>query len=181
MVDRDQPYDPPQDTGAPDAVERDPAALSSAEDLDEDRLRVDPLEEGMDPPERWSAADRRGTTPWEQANPAPLDERLAEEEPDVQPTVPDADSGTPTAEGADVSEAAEPAGEAAAAEPTGDGPAYSADSALTGDMDADEEPDVPQGPDDLELERTSYDESLGTSADVAGGSVPHQIRTPPAE
>src|SRR3954452_3366392 len=51
-------YAAPQDTGLPDAVERDPAALNSAEDLDEDRLRLDPLEAGMDPPERWSAADK---------------------------------------------------------------------------------------------------------------------------
>jgi hypothetical protein len=76
-------YAAPQDTGLPDAVERDPAALNSAEDLDEDRLRLDPLEAGMDPPERWSAADKYGTTPYEQANPRPLTERLAEEQPDV--------------------------------------------------------------------------------------------------
>ena len=130
MVDRDQPYDPPQDTGAPDAVETDPAALSSAEDLDEDRLRVDPLERGMDPPEHWSGADRRGTTPWEQAHPAPLDERLAEEEPDVTPDTPDA-----------------------------------------GRRDADAQDD--------ELRRGSYDERLGTSADVAGGSMAEEVREPP--
>jgi hypothetical protein len=83
MTDPDQSYDAPQDTGLPDSAETDPAALSSAEDLDEDRLRVDPLEEGMDPPEHWSAADSYGTTPWEQRHPAPLDDRLAEEQPDV--------------------------------------------------------------------------------------------------
>jgi len=76
-------YAPPHDTGMPDPVERDPAALNSAEDLDEDRLRLDPLEAGMDPPERWSAADKYGMTPYEQAHPRPLGERLAEEEPDV--------------------------------------------------------------------------------------------------
>ncbi|HEX3648757.1 MAG TPA: hypothetical protein VHV49_10020 [Pseudonocardiaceae bacterium] len=136
MADRDQPYDPPQDTGTPDAVETDPAALNSAEGLDEDRLRVDPLEKGMDPPEHWSGADRRGTTPWEQANSAPVDERLAEEEPEVQP-------------------AREPA--------AADEPAWSADS--------DEELEPADHP--------SYDESLGTSADVAGGSVADEIRRPP--
>ncbi|MBW4720421.1 hypothetical protein [Saccharothrix obliqua] len=76
-------YAPPQDTGAPDAVETDPAALNSAEDLDEDRLRLDPLEAGMDPPEHWTAADKYGTTPYEQAHARPLDDRLAEEQPDV--------------------------------------------------------------------------------------------------
>ncbi|MFI9817743.1 hypothetical protein [Saccharothrix variisporea] len=76
-------YAAPQDTGAPDSVETDPAALNSAEDLDEDRLRADPLEAAMDPPERWSGADKYGTTPYEQAHPRPLDDRLAEEEPDT--------------------------------------------------------------------------------------------------
>ena len=75
-------YAAPQDTGAPDSVESDPAALSSAEDFDEDSLHVDPLEAGMDPPERWSGADKYGTTPYEQAHPRPLEDRLAEEEPD---------------------------------------------------------------------------------------------------
>jgi hypothetical protein len=82
MTEPNQPLDPPHDTGTPDAVETDPAALSSAEDLDEDRLRVDPLEQGMDPPEHWSGVTKYGMTPWEQAHPRPLGERLAEERPD---------------------------------------------------------------------------------------------------
>ncbi|MEU3275112.1 hypothetical protein ABZ639_30045 [Saccharomonospora sp. NPDC006951] len=64
-------------------VETDPAALSSAEDLDEDSLSLDPLEEGVEPPERWSAAQRSATTPSEQRRGETLDERLAEERPDV--------------------------------------------------------------------------------------------------
>jgi len=75
-----------------DAVETDAHATSSAEELDEDRLRLDPLEAGMDPPERWSGADRYGTTPYEQAHPRGLSERLSEEEPDVQ-GVPDGHGG----------------------------------------------------------------------------------------
>ncbi len=63
--------------------ETDPAALSAAEGLDEDELAVDPLEKGMDPPERWSEVDKYGMTPYEESHPRPLDERLAEEEPDV--------------------------------------------------------------------------------------------------
>jgi hypothetical protein len=66
-------------------VESDGAALSSAEELDEDQLRVDPLEEGMDPPEHWSGADKYGTTPYEQRHPRPIDDRLDEERPDVDP------------------------------------------------------------------------------------------------
>lgn len=73
---------PPQDTGEPDAVEQDPAALSSAEDLDEDRIGVDPLEQGREPQEDWSGADRWGTTPFEESQGENLDDRLAAERPD---------------------------------------------------------------------------------------------------
>lgn len=136
MADDEQPYPEPQDTGSPDAVETDPAALNSAEDLDEDRLRLDPLEAGMDPPEHWTAADKHGTTPWEQAHPPALEDRLAEEQPDV-PDVP-ARVGRPS----------------------------------------DQEP----GPtDEPPAEFRDYDEELGTSADVAGGSVAREIRTPEGE
>jgi hypothetical protein len=69
----------------PDQDEQDLVALSSAEGLDEDQLQVDPLEEGMDPPEHWSGADRYGTTPFEQSHGQDLDHRLREEEPDVTP------------------------------------------------------------------------------------------------
>jgi hypothetical protein len=129
MAEDEQPYD----AGSPDAVETDPAALSSAEDLDEDRLRLDPLEAGMDPPEHWTAADKYGTTPWEQAHPPALDDRLAEEQPD-----------TPA-----------PPGEPSDQEP---GPT-----------------------DELPAEFRDYDEELGTSADVAGGSMAREIRTPEGE
>jgi hypothetical protein len=73
----------------PDSVESDPAALNSAEDLDEDRLRVDPLEEGVEPPERYAFSDGFGTTPNEERDGKPLEDRLREERPDVQPEDPD--------------------------------------------------------------------------------------------
>jgi hypothetical protein len=92
MAPEDLPHDPTQETGMASAAEAEPAVLSSAEGLDEDELRVDPLEKGMDPPEHWSAADRYGTTPWEQTHPEPLDQRLAEEEPDVPVIEADAES-----------------------------------------------------------------------------------------
>jgi hypothetical protein len=85
MTDGIDPATPQQDTGPPDQVETDGAALSAAEDLDEDALGVDPLEEGMDPPEHWTEADKYGTTPYEQSHDRPLDERLAEEERDTRP------------------------------------------------------------------------------------------------
>jgi hypothetical protein len=42
----------------------------------------DPLDRGVVPPERWSAAMRFGTTAAEQEDGESLDQRLAEEEPD---------------------------------------------------------------------------------------------------
>jgi Family of unknown function (DUF5709) len=42
----------------------------------------DPLDRGVAPPERWSAAERFGTTANEQAEGESLDDLLAEEEPD---------------------------------------------------------------------------------------------------
>lgn len=68
----------------PDPAETDPEGLSSAEDLDEDRLRLDPLEAGMDPPEHWSAAMAHPTAREERTGES-LDERLAEEQPDAAP------------------------------------------------------------------------------------------------
>lgn len=44
---------------------------------------ADELDRGYSPREKYSAAQRYGNTPWEQAHPQPLDDRLAEEEPDV--------------------------------------------------------------------------------------------------
>ena len=78
-----QSFDPPEDTRMPNPLPTEATALSSAEELDEDQLRQDPLEEGMDPPERWSAEGKYGMTGWEQAHPAPLGQRLSEEQPDV--------------------------------------------------------------------------------------------------
>ncbi|GAA3464648.1 hypothetical protein ACFFSW_28705 [Saccharothrix longispora] len=73
-------YVPSQDTSE---AESDPAALNAAEDLDEDRIRKDPLEAGMDPPENWSGVTKYGMTPYEESHPRPLADRLAEEQPDV--------------------------------------------------------------------------------------------------
>lgn len=66
-------------------AESDPAALSAAEDLDEDRLRLDPLEDGMDPPEHWSPAMDQATTARAEREGRDLDERLREEQPDTEP------------------------------------------------------------------------------------------------
>jgi hypothetical protein len=49
----------------------------------------DPLDRGVAPPERWSAAIRYGTTAQEQNRGESLDQLLAEEEPDITPEIDD--------------------------------------------------------------------------------------------
>ena len=62
-----------------------PATMDSTEELDEDELGTDPLEGGLDAPDGWAEADRWGTTPREEREGESLDQRLREEEPDVEP------------------------------------------------------------------------------------------------
>ena len=62
--------------------------LSPSEGLDADEVRNDDGDEVVDPPEDWSAADKFGTTQREEQEGESLDERLAEEEPDVEPAEP---------------------------------------------------------------------------------------------
>ncbi|MBM9459708.1 hypothetical protein JK386_07315 [Nocardioides sp. zg-536] len=45
----------------------------------------DELDRGYSPPERYSAAQGYGNTPWEEAHPRPLEDRLKEEEPEPDP------------------------------------------------------------------------------------------------
>lgn len=66
-----------------DRESAEPETLDPSEALDEDELRVDPLEEGVEPPEHWSGADRFGTTPTEIREGESHAMRLAEEVPDV--------------------------------------------------------------------------------------------------
>lgn len=62
--------------------------LSPSEGLDADEVRNDDGDEVVDPPEDWSAADKFGTTQREEQEGESLNERLAEEEPDVEPAEP---------------------------------------------------------------------------------------------
>ncbi len=73
----------------PDPLGHDDDVLTQSETLDEDDMGVDPFEGGMDPAEGWSASDRYGTTALEQATDRPLTDRLEEERPDVNESVPD--------------------------------------------------------------------------------------------
>lgn len=57
--------------------------LNASESTDSDELRNDDGDIVVDPPERWSEADKFGVTPREEREGESLDQRLAEEEPDV--------------------------------------------------------------------------------------------------
>ena len=52
--------------------------------LDDDL--ADPMDRGYSPPEKWSAAQGYGNTPLEEELGETLDQRVAQEEPDVQPS-----------------------------------------------------------------------------------------------
>ncbi|WP_016933940.1 hypothetical protein [Rhodococcus sp. R1101] len=62
--------------------------LSPSEGLDADEVRNNDGDEVVDPPEGWSGADKFGTTQREEQEGESLDQRLAEEEPDVEPAEP---------------------------------------------------------------------------------------------
>ncbi|WP_019816409.1 hypothetical protein [Saccharomonospora saliphila] len=149
MSDGEDPVTPPQDTGMPDTAESDPAALSSAEDLDEDRLRVDPLEEGVEPPEHYSEATRYGMTPFEQQQGETLEQRVREEEPDT----------------------AEPA---APQRPVAATPADELDETVDHVTD---EPE-PVVPEEEPSDPNTPAVRRGQNADRAGGSVAEAVRTP---
>jgi hypothetical protein len=78
----------------PDETRHESADLEDYETQDsydtlDGRLGNDPLDRGVAPPERWSAAIRYGTTAEEQDRGESLDQLLAEEEPDIAPEVDD--------------------------------------------------------------------------------------------
>jgi hypothetical protein len=66
-----------------DSVEDD-GVLDASDSLDDDAVS-DPLDVGIEAADRWSGADRFGTTAAEQRAGESLEQHLAEEEPDVDP------------------------------------------------------------------------------------------------
>ncbi len=56
---------------------------SSGDSLVDDRGLKEPLDEGYSPPEKWSAGQRYGNTEFEESAGESLDQRLAQEVPDV--------------------------------------------------------------------------------------------------
>jgi hypothetical protein len=57
--------------------------LSPSESTDSDEVRNDDGDNVVTPPDGWSEADKFGMTPREEREGETLDDRLAEEEPDV--------------------------------------------------------------------------------------------------
>jgi hypothetical protein len=78
----DDAYDPSY--GLDDEDLEDDGVLDASDTLDGDP-GDDPLDAGYLPPDRWSAGERFGTTLAEEREGEPLDQLLAEEEPDVDP------------------------------------------------------------------------------------------------
>jgi len=58
---------------------------STGDSLVDDDRDVDPMEEGWNPPEKWSAAQGYGNTPLEEELGETLDQRLAQEIPEPDP------------------------------------------------------------------------------------------------
>jgi hypothetical protein len=123
-----------------------PESLSPSEALDEDELRVDPLEKGVEPPEHWSAADRYGTTPREIREGEPIEQRLAEEEPDAEP------------------------------EPVPDRPLAVTPATDLDETVEDAPPDFEQVTPDVDVPHRQADADPRDRADYAGGSVADAIR-----
>jgi hypothetical protein len=74
---------PNDDVDVPEQSEQ----LSQGEPYDtlEDRGVADVLDEGISPPEKWSPAQKFGNTAEEMREGETLEQRLAQEEPDVEP------------------------------------------------------------------------------------------------
>ena len=64
-------------------VVEDDGVLDTSDTLDDDL--AEPLDTGVAAADRWAGANRFGTTAAEEARGEPLDMRLAEEEPDIDP------------------------------------------------------------------------------------------------
>ncbi len=63
----------------------DPEDQLQPEDTLVDRGVDDVLDEGYSPPEKWSAAEGFGNTPYEEETGETLDQRIAQEEPELDP------------------------------------------------------------------------------------------------
>ncbi|NYG54599.1 DUF5709 domain-containing protein [Nocardioides perillae] len=73
------------DTYGDYSVDAEDQPQSGGDDLTADRGLEDPMDEGYSPPEKWSAGQRFGNTPYEEATGETLDQRIAQEEPEPDP------------------------------------------------------------------------------------------------
>lgn len=71
-------------------VAEDDGVLDASDTLDDERVG-DPLDTGIVAPDRWTAANRFGTTPAEERAGESLAQLLAQEEPDIDPYAEPAD------------------------------------------------------------------------------------------
>ncbi|MFI5958585.1 DUF5709 domain-containing protein [Cryptosporangium sp. NPDC051539] len=88
-----------------DDVEDD-GVLDPADTLADDDLQSDVLDRGIDAGDRYRASDRFGTTADEQSQGETLDQKLAEEEPDVDAEFDDDDEDVPADPGSTTQERA---------------------------------------------------------------------------
>ena len=80
-----------ENTGEPNetyndySVDDEDQPQGDGDSLVSDRGLAEPLDEGYSPPEKWSAAEGFGNTPYEEEVGETLDQRLAQEEPEPDP------------------------------------------------------------------------------------------------
>jgi hypothetical protein len=87
----DSAEDSAEDSAADyDEPVEDDGVLDSSDTLDDDAVD-DPLDVGIEAADHWSGANRFGTTAAEERQGESLDERLSEEEPDIDPYADPAD------------------------------------------------------------------------------------------
>jgi hypothetical protein len=80
----------PQDLETQDVPEDD-GVLQPEDSLETDDLSADPLDTGISPPERHPNSERFGVTGAEARQGETLDQRLAQEEPDIPPVAPESE------------------------------------------------------------------------------------------
>jgi hypothetical protein len=115
--------------------------LDPSDTLETDDLAADPLDTGVIPPDRWSPAERFGTTDEEEAEGESLDQLLSEEEPDLAPD--DVDRPADTLRSGRLVAGDDPDGEELAESVGVDGGAASAEEAAMHDTADGEPPDDP--------------------------------------
>lgn len=79
------------ESGLDEAAPPEDEVLDAEDTLETDDLSADPLDTGISPPERHPAAERFGVTGTEAREGETLDERLAQEEPDIPALAPESE------------------------------------------------------------------------------------------